>query len=91
MRAWVFGGSLKVEREECRQGRNGRKVIGRDECAEPDIVDTKCLCKLAGCKLGLLLDGFDDVLARALSRHVIPLVTVSDGPTIGNKVITSIG
>lgn len=67
MRALVFGGSLKVEREQCRQGRNGRKVIGRDECAEPDIVDTKCLCKLAGCELGLLLDGFDDVLGRALS------------------------
>ena len=76
-------GLAEGRREECRQGRNGRKVIGRDECAEPDIVDTKCLCKLAGCELGLLLDGFNDVLWRALSRHVISLVTVGDGPAIG--------
>lgn len=66
-------------------------MIGRDECAEPDIVETKCLCKLAGCELGLLLDSFDDVLARALSCHVISLVTVGDGPAIGNNIITSIG
>ena len=67
MRALVFWGSLKLEREQCRQGGNGRKVIGRDECAEPGTVGTKCLCKLAGCELDLLLDGFDDVLGRALS------------------------
>jgi hypothetical protein len=83
MRALAVGGLLKAEREECRQGWNGRKLIGRDEFAEPDFVDTKCLCKLAECELDLLLDGFDDLLGRALSRHVISLVTVGDGPAIG--------
>lgn len=82
MRALAFGGLLKVEREERRQGRNGRKLIGRDECAEPDIVDTKCLRKLAGCESDLLLDGFDDVLGGALSRHAISLVTVGSGPAV---------
>jgi hypothetical protein len=38
------------------------------------------LCKLAECELDLLLDGFDDLLARALSRHVSSLVTVGAGP-----------
>ncbi len=82
MRGLAFGGSLKVEREECRQGRNGRKLIGRNECAEPDIIDTKCLCKLAGCELDLLLDGFDDVLGRARCCHVISLVNVGAGHAI---------
>lgn len=80
MRAWVFGGLLNVEREERRQEWNGRKVIGRDEFAEPDIADTKCRCKLAGCELDLLLDGFEGVPRRALSRHVISLLTVGAGP-----------
>jgi len=79
MRALVFVGSLKVERDECRQGRNGRKLIGRHECAEPDIIDTKCVCKLTGCKLDLLLDGCDDLLGRAFCCHVIYLVNVVAG------------
>ena len=83
MRALAFGGLLKAEREECRQGWNGRKLIGRNEFAEPDFVDTKCLCKLAESELDLLLDGFDDLLGRALSRHVISSVAVGDGPSIG--------
>lgn len=76
MRTLVFGGLLKVEREERRQERNGRKLIGRDEFAEPDFADTTCLCKLTGCELGVLLDGFDDVLGCKLSRHGISLVTI---------------
>jgi hypothetical protein len=78
----VFGGLLKVAREERRQARNGRKLIAPDECAEPDFADTKCLCKLAGCELDLPLDGFDDLLWRAISRHVISLVNVVAGPAI---------
>jgi len=83
MRALAFGGLLKAECEECRQGWNGRKLSGRDDFEEQDFVDTKCVCKLAETEFDLLLDGFDDLLGRALSRHVISLVTVGDGPSIG--------
>ena len=76
MRASVCGGLLKVAREERRQERSGRTLIGREECAEPDFADTKCLCTRVWCELDLLLGGFVDLLRGTRSRHVNSFVPV---------------